>query len=36
VLTDDPTAAIENIRSIAMTVKRGREYPRANYRPKEQ
>jgi imidazolonepropionase-like amidohydrolase len=35
VLTEDPLAAIENIRSIAMTVKRGREYPRADFKPKE-
>lgn len=35
VLGDDPLAAIENIRSIAMTVKRGREYPRADFKPKE-
>ena len=35
VLTEDPLAAIENIRSIAMTVKRGHEYPRADFKPKE-
>jgi imidazolonepropionase-like amidohydrolase len=33
VLTEDPIARIENIQSIAMTVKRGREYPRADFRP---
>lgn len=33
VLTQDPVARIENIQSIAMTVKRGREYPRADYKP---
>ena len=33
VLADDPVARIENIQSIAMTVKRGSEYPRADYKP---
>ena len=35
VLAEDPTAAIENIRTIQMTVKRGREYPRADFKAKE-
>lgn len=33
VLAADPLADIGNIRSVQMTVKRGREYPRADYRP---
>lgn len=33
VLTEDPIARIENIQSIAMTVKRGRGYTRADYKP---
>ncbi|QJU60692.1 amidohydrolase family protein [Sphingomonas sp. AP4-R1] len=33
VLTRDPSADIANIRSIEMTVKRGRAYRRADYRP---
>lgn len=33
VLTADPSADIAAIRSIVMTVKRGRAYPRADYRP---
>jgi imidazolonepropionase-like amidohydrolase len=33
VLTADPLADIANIRSVAMTVKRGRAYPRSDYRP---
>lgn len=33
VLTRDPLADIANIRAIEMTVKRGRAYPRADYRP---
>lgn len=32
VLARDPLADIGNVRSIAMTVKRGREYPRSDYR----
>lgn len=35
VLAKDPLADIENIRSIALTVKRGREYPRADFKPGE-
>jgi imidazolonepropionase-like amidohydrolase len=33
VLAKDPLATISNIRSIELTVKRGREYPRVGYRP---
>ena len=33
VLTRDPLADIANIRTIEMTVKRGRAYPRGDYRP---
>ena len=33
VLAKDPSADIGNLRSIVATVKRGREYPRADYRP---
>tara|TARA_R110000868_G_scaffold124342_1_gene328776 strand:- start:1606 stop:2991 length:1386 start_codon:yes stop_codon:yes gene_type:complete len=33
VLADDPLADIQNIRSIEMTVKRGAQYRRADYRP---
>ncbi len=33
VLTADPVANIDNIRSVNMTVKRGRAYPRNDYRP---
>lgn len=33
VLTADPLADIANIRSVEMVVKRGREYPRAAYKP---
>lgn len=33
VLTRDPTADIANLRSVAMTVKRGRRFDRSDYRP---
>jgi imidazolonepropionase-like amidohydrolase len=33
VLTEDPLADIENIRTVELTVKRGREYRREDYRP---
>lgn len=33
VLAADPLADIANVRSVQMTVKRGREYPRADYKP---
>ena len=33
VLAKDPSADIGNLRSIETTVKRGKEYPRADYRP---
>lgn len=33
VLAKDPLADIDNVRSITLTVKRGRAYPRAGYRP---
>jgi imidazolonepropionase-like amidohydrolase len=33
VLSADPVKDIDNLRTIRMTVKRGREYPRADYRP---
>jgi imidazolonepropionase-like amidohydrolase len=33
VLSADPLADIGNIRSVQMTVKRGHEYRRADYRP---
>ena len=33
VLAKDPSADIGNLRSIEATVKRGKEYPRAEYRP---
>jgi hypothetical protein len=33
VLAKDPLADIDNLRSITLTVKRGRDYPRSGYRP---
>lgn len=33
VLTADPLTDIANVRSVQMTVKRGREYPRSDYKP---
>ena len=33
VLTRDPTADIENLKSLELTVKRGRAYPRAAFKP---
>jgi hypothetical protein len=33
VLAKDPTADVENLKSLELTVKRGRAYPRADFRP---
>jgi imidazolonepropionase-like amidohydrolase len=33
VLARDPLASLANVRSVVLTVKRGREYRRADYRP---
>ena len=33
VLTRDPTADIENLKSLELTIKRGRPYPRAQFKP---
>jgi hypothetical protein len=33
VLAQDPTADIENLKTLERTVKRGRDYPRAGFRP---
>jgi len=33
VLAQDPTAGLANLRSVVMTVKRGREYRRSDYKP---
>jgi imidazolonepropionase-like amidohydrolase len=33
VTTRDPTLDIENLKSLVLTIKRGREYPRSAYRP---
>jgi len=33
VLAKNPLDDIGNVRSISLTVKRGREYPRTGYRP---
>src|SRR6202000_2594343 len=33
VLGRDPTADVENLKSLELTVKRGRAYPRADFKP---
>jgi imidazolonepropionase-like amidohydrolase len=33
VLTRDPTADIQNLKSLELTIKRGRVYPRADFKP---
>jgi imidazolonepropionase-like amidohydrolase len=33
VLTKDPLADIDNLKSLELTIKRGRSYPRANFKP---
>ena len=33
VLARDPTADVENLKSLATTIKRGRAYPRADFKP---
>jgi imidazolonepropionase-like amidohydrolase len=33
VLARDPTQSLANLRSVVLTVKRGRDYPRSDYRP---
>ena len=32
-LTKDPLANIANVKTVTLTVKRGQEFPRRNYRP---